>query len=803
MTLFSSGSPASNLNDRHFRLVAWEVLRPDRAKQRHRTDHFRFRPKNYAKMFSDDGCCTSGTTSTCRSESRLFRRRIMPSRDKAAVAYFVSIFLLCATIFSLLTWSSILGGENGEQQSLGRLFLFARADAGVIEQHVQLVPPRRGEGDKHFSGQAAGTSTAPPDQEVDPAESTRQASVDGFSPPFVDGGEEELLRRTLPTTTTSALPPQESSEEVAQQALEGRPETETCLLAGEGGVSSTTSENPQQICYLHDPMLHKDSNSRKDTIAETPDLMQIRFFEQEKFSEEVELSSENEEVLEKFIAHRAGSGGPAANEEDTTRTGTTTAALTSAGPRPKSPGATRTTTSGTSFSTEPEMLKPESPHVENKANWSTVVGYDFLLRDVDRCDWEKIDVSSPDFDPARLDWSNKPYMFTNYRLNHALKAKTQKHRMLREFGDKQVILSNAVTYSHDKKYMSFAEYLKTFERLPSLDHELQKNASTTWYLCGDNFWPELLDEYVRPSWLPNSEHGALAFGIGRTGSGIPLHRHGGALLEVTNGRKRWFVAPTSSEVKRKGIPAAHARAAAAAHSTTEVSASTSSKIEDVELLIKTPTTSSTQDGTNLLSVGIENIVGARSVQESTGDSTEQVDLLEHVSPAPSRTSPSTAAAAAHRKELARTGRRGGARRHGGSTESDLFDVAMNSGDLAGGVVASATKQDQEDLQLQDHKINSMKAAKTTSTKQDNLNPQGHRHVEKKPLFTSSAANSKPVDPPFDPEKSSFNWFYDQEDKDSATIQMCTQNEDEALWLPDDWWHSTLNIGETVFWLLFT
>ena len=159
--------------------------------------------------------------------------------------------------------------------------------------------------------------------------------------------------------------------------------------------------------------------------------------------------------------------------------------------------------------------------------------------------------------------------------------------------------------------------------VPTLEEALNKDASTTWYLCGDNFWDEILDKYLRPiEFLPNAHNGSLAFGVGRTGSGIPLHRHGGALLEVPWGRKRWFVAPPSD--------------------------------------IKSDDT-----------------------------------------------------------------------------------------------------------------------------------------------------------PPFDPEMSSFTWYHKYHKEYSlgseerkrgevnTRLQMCTQNEGDALWLPDDWWHSTLNIGDTVFFLLFT
>eukprot|EP00392_Amoebophrya_sp_AT5.2_P004474 g4482.t1 len=215
--------------------------------------------------------------------------------------------------------------------------------------------------------------------------------------------------------------------------------------------------------------------------------------------------------------------------------------------------------------------------VSNRSVWNPAHGYDFLLRDVDRCDWARVDVSAEDFDPQKLDYS-EPMMFTNWRLNKHLQRRTQKANMLREFGEKEVILSNAVTYSHEKKRVSFSEYVRSFDiakelgpqtkaatsevggPLPNgvLQKALQKakNATDTWYLCGDNFWNELLDEYVRPQWLPNAATGALAFGVGGTGSGIPLHRHGGALLEVTAGRKRWFVAPPGGQLRGGDNPRA-------------------------------------------------------------------------------------------------------------------------------------------------------------------------------------------------------------------------------------------------------
>ncbi|CAD7957586.1 unnamed protein product [Amoebophrya sp. A25] len=319
------------------------------------------------------------------------------------------------------------------------------------------------------------------------------------------------------------------------------------------------------------------------------------------------------------------------------------------------------------------------------SDWDTTPGYDFLLRDVNRCDWERIDVTSSAFRPQHLDWS-KPMMFTNWHMNAELQERTRKENMLQEFGNKTVILSNAVTYSHEKKRCSFAEYVEDFSiaNLASLQSALSRNATDTWYLCGDNFWDELLNMYVRPEWLPGAASGSLAFGVGGTGSGIPLHRHGGALLEVTAGRKRWFVAPPSSSP------------------------------------------SSSDTGVNTL--------GANKHKKTSSTSSSN-----------------------YNKNIKKKNKE-----RGSKMADDLFGL------------------DELKAELQKFATSSKPIGAITTA-------------------DLMADNS----PPFDPEKSSFNWFHDREDENpQSRIRMCTQETNEALWLPNEWWHATLNIGETVFWLLF-
>jgi len=169
--------------------------------------------------------------------------------------------------------------------------------------------------------------------------------------------------------------------------------------------------------------------------------------------------------------------------------------------------------------------------------------YDFELRDVDRCDFRK--VAMEDIGPD-TNW-NEPLVITNMTTNAHLVEVCAKHRLLEQFGDKTVVLSNSVTYAHERKKIRFRDYVDSMQNKLPLEDMLVRNASDTWYLCGDNWWPQLVDAYVKPTWIPMEQPPSVSFGIGGSTSGIPLHRHGPALLEIFSGRKRWFVSPPSSQ----------------------------------------------------------------------------------------------------------------------------------------------------------------------------------------------------------------------------------------------------------------
>jgi len=59
---------------------------------------------------------------------------------------------------------------------------------------------------------------------------------------------------------------------------------------------------------------------------------------------------------------------------------------------------------------------------------------------------------------------------------------------------------------------------------------------------------------------------------------------------------------------------------------------------------------------------------------------------------------------------------------------------------------------------------------------------------------------------WNPEVSTFKWFFNFVTGSAGStpphISICTQEVGEVLYLPDDWWHATLNVGDTVFFLDF-
>lgn len=53
-------------------------------------------------------------------------------------------------------------------------------------------------------------------------------------------------------------------------------------------------------------------------------------------------------------------------------------------------------------------------------------------------------------------------------------------------------------------------------------------------------------------------------------------------------------------------------------------------------------------------------------------------------------------------------------------------------------------------------------------------------------------------PRFDPDRKSTDWIADDAQRAELHALDCTLSPGEVLWIPDAWWHATINLGETVF-----
>eukprot|EP00747_Dinoflagellata_sp_TGD_P074668 gnl/TRDRNA2_/TRDRNA2_158414_c0_seq1.p1 gnl/TRDRNA2_/TRDRNA2_158414_c0~~gnl/TRDRNA2_/TRDRNA2_158414_c0_seq1.p1 ORF type:complete len:289 (+),score=47.02 gnl/TRDRNA2_/TRDRNA2_158414_c0_seq1:91-867(+) len=212
--------------------------------------------------------------------------------------------------------------------------------------------------------------------------------------------------------------------------------------------------------------------------------------------------------------------------------------------------------------------------------WDRTAQHELLLAGVDHCDFRKLklnvsvlaaaqeagcfepfELRGPNGSPPRTaagacralglpdDWVDLPWVFEGLTSNKHLTGPhgaSGKAAMLRRFGHREVLLNDASAQSQGSKQMRFDTYIQqAMQPSPNVSEAVKsarRGERGSWYLCNSNFWDELLDEYERPP-LPGGPEGALSFGVGRSGSGLPFHTHGAAYFEVAQGQKRWFVVP--------------------------------------------------------------------------------------------------------------------------------------------------------------------------------------------------------------------------------------------------------------------
>ncbi|XP_061838158.1 jmjC domain-containing protein 8 [Nerophis lumbriciformis] len=121
-----------------------------------------------------------------------------------------------------------------------------------------------------------------------------------------------------------------------------------------------------------------------------------------------------------------------------------------------------------------------------------------------------------------------------------------KSSLLEEYGQRNVRLSTANTYSYTKVDVAFRKYVDNLLRPQSLD----VLGSDTLYFFGDNNlteWQNLFDVYKPPPFLLPGTSRAYSFGIAGAGTGVPFHWHGPGYSEVIYGRKRWFLYPPEKQ----------------------------------------------------------------------------------------------------------------------------------------------------------------------------------------------------------------------------------------------------------------
>ncbi|XP_002741861.1 jmjC domain-containing protein 8-like [Saccoglossus kowalevskii] len=135
-----------------------------------------------------------------------------------------------------------------------------------------------------------------------------------------------------------------------------------------------------------------------------------------------------------------------------------------------------------------------------------------------------------------------PVVLKDVSDNSLFRELCTKENLLQTFGNKEVKLSTANTYSYEKVIVPFSKYVNEIlkpQKLDALGNETQ-------YMFGDNNyteWDSLFRVYKQPPYILPDTEGILSFGLAGPGTGVPFHWHGPGFAEVIYGRKRWFLYP--------------------------------------------------------------------------------------------------------------------------------------------------------------------------------------------------------------------------------------------------------------------
>jgi len=145
-----------------------------------------------------------------------------------------------------------------------------------------------------------------------------------------------------------------------------------------------------------------------------------------------------------------------------------------------------------------------------------------------------------DFDELYRD--TEPVVLTLSHDNDALRAACARGSLLDKYGDLEVVLSSANTYSYVKQRLALRSYIEQHMAPP---HATRSGRDTLYWFGDHNYsaLAPLLELYQQPPLVPTSASVALSFGVAGTGSGVPFHVHGPGWSEALVGRKRWLLYP--------------------------------------------------------------------------------------------------------------------------------------------------------------------------------------------------------------------------------------------------------------------
>jgi hypothetical protein len=129
---------------------------------------------------------------------------------------------------------------------------------------------------------------------------------------------------------------------------------------------------------------------------------------------------------------------------------------------------------------------------------------------------------------------NRPVVFTRDILEtQGFRDICDKQNLLNQYGEYEIILSSANSFSYDKTRVSLRHYV---ENIMSQTQTLELSGANTFYHFGDNdhvLFKQLFDQYN----IPFALTGTPSWGLAAGSTGVPFHTHGAVFAEVIYGKK--------------------------------------------------------------------------------------------------------------------------------------------------------------------------------------------------------------------------------------------------------------------------